>query len=263
MTIHTLEKEKHSDFLAQNRIDPITGDILQEGDQIVICASCKSAFLADSWEYIGRRHCEQNITLKKVPRKEVFKLDKNSFHLGHLNIELLESNMVLKAHEGVFSALAIFINIMLLLFSFNSFYLFAAYFIGLGIGKIKYSYFNSYSQTLEIENRNLVIDRGQDTERIFPFDAIESIANGRISPYSHFLSLGIYKKSRPTNDLKIRLWGKGEHKTYNFLIEEKKLKRFEREHQLLTKLNRIAEENIDKKRINHFERTSENWIENL
>ena len=71
MTIHTLEKEKHYDFLSQNRIDPITGDILQEGNQIVICASCKSAFLADSWEYMGKKHCDQSITLTNIPSKKI------------------------------------------------------------------------------------------------------------------------------------------------------------------------------------------------
>ena len=63
MTIHSLEKEKHKDFLTQNRIDPITGDLLQENDKIVICASYKSAFLVDSWEYMVKKHCNQSDTL--------------------------------------------------------------------------------------------------------------------------------------------------------------------------------------------------------
>ena len=263
MTIHTLEKEKHSDFLTQNRIDPITGDVLQENDKIVICASCKSAFLADSWEYMDRKHCNQTITLREIPKLEVFKLDKNNFNLGYLNIELLDQKMILKAHEGVFSTVGILADIVLIMLSFNYFYMFVAYFLGVGVGKIKYSYFNSYNKTLEIENRNLVIDRGLKTERTFAFDSIEDVSHGRDSIYSHFLSLGLYKEARPTSDFKIKVWGKGEHKTYNFLIEEQKLKRFEREHELLTKLDRIVEANTKSNKINPFKRNNDNQIEHL
>ncbi len=79
MTIHTLEKEKHNNFLAQNRIDPITGDLLQENDEIVICANCKSAFLIDSWEYMNQQHCNQSLTLKNIPVNEVVRMEKAAF----------------------------------------------------------------------------------------------------------------------------------------------------------------------------------------
>jgi hypothetical protein len=263
MTIHTLEKEKHSSFLAQNRIDPITGDLLEENDRIVICAACKSAFLADSWEYIGRMHCNQNGTLREIPKQEVFKLDKNNFNLGYLNIELLDQKMVLKAHEGVFSTIGVLADVFLIMLSFNYFYMFVAYFLGLGAGKIKYNYFNSYNETLEIENRNLVIDRGLKTEKTVAFDTIESISHGRNSIYSQFLSLGIYREARPTSDFKIKIEEKGKYKSYNFLIEEQKLKRFEREHELLTKFDRIVLANAKSDKNNSFRTTNDNQIENL
>ncbi len=243
MIIHKLDSNKHNDFLKQKRIDPITGDLLQENDNIVLCAVCKSAFLADSWEYIERTHCNQNTTLQEIPKNKIFKLDKNNFSLGYFDIETLDQKMVLKAHEGVFSTLGVFADIFLILFNTNFLFMFLAYFIGLGIGKVKYSYFNSYSETLEIENRNLVIDRGLKTEKFFSFDAIEKVSYGKKSIYSHFLSLGLYKQARKTSDFKIKINENQKSKTYRFLIEDQKLRRFEREEQLLTKLNRIAKAN--------------------
>ncbi len=67
---HTLRKRPHAEFLSQNRIDPITGDKIQEGDCIVICAACKSAFLEESWNYLRQKHCNQYGTLNKIPKPE-------------------------------------------------------------------------------------------------------------------------------------------------------------------------------------------------
>ena len=66
---HKLQVEKHQFFLDQNRKDPITGDVIQANDTVVICAVCKSAFLIDSWEYMNNQHCNQTSTLKKIPRE--------------------------------------------------------------------------------------------------------------------------------------------------------------------------------------------------
>lgn len=54
-------------FLAEKRKDPLTGERFQENDEIVFCASCKSAFLKDSWEYMGGEHCGQLETLAVFP----------------------------------------------------------------------------------------------------------------------------------------------------------------------------------------------------
>ena len=51
MHIHQLDPQRHEKFLTQARIDPITGDTLEAGDKIVLCAECKSAFHLDSWAY--------------------------------------------------------------------------------------------------------------------------------------------------------------------------------------------------------------------
>ncbi len=68
MHIHQLDPQRHEKFLTQSRIDPITGDILEAGDKIVLCAECKSAFNADSWAYLGNRHCNQSNTLPAIPQ---------------------------------------------------------------------------------------------------------------------------------------------------------------------------------------------------
>ena len=69
MHIHKINStsQEHQNFLAQNRKDPITGDSISEGDEVVFCASCKSVFLKDTWEYLGNRHCEQSETLIDFP----------------------------------------------------------------------------------------------------------------------------------------------------------------------------------------------------
>ncbi|WP_375559368.1 hypothetical protein ACE193_16730 [Bernardetia sp. OM2101] len=67
---HFLDEDQHSEFLSQNRIDPITGDKIYEGDCVVICAACKSAFLEESWNYLRQQHCDQYGTLNKIPKTE-------------------------------------------------------------------------------------------------------------------------------------------------------------------------------------------------
>ncbi|AFM05177.1 hypothetical protein Fleli_2824 [Bernardetia litoralis DSM 6794] len=64
-TLTLTKKQAH--FLKENRQDPITGDSFQMGDEIVFCAECKSAFLKESWEYMGNTHCNQEKTLEEVP----------------------------------------------------------------------------------------------------------------------------------------------------------------------------------------------------
>ena len=65
MYIHKIDKQLHSNFLKENRQDPITGDLIEEGDEVVFCASCKSAFLKDTWLYLDKKHCSQYRTIKK------------------------------------------------------------------------------------------------------------------------------------------------------------------------------------------------------
>ncbi len=70
MHTHIIQNPRHQAFLNENRSDPITGDAIQEGDEIVFCAVCKSAFLKDTWLYLDKTHCNQSETLGKFPLSE-------------------------------------------------------------------------------------------------------------------------------------------------------------------------------------------------
>jgi uncharacterized RDD family membrane protein YckC len=68
--------EKETFFLKENRQDPVTGDGFDIGDEVVFCASCKSAFLKESWEYMNSKHCGQTATLKEFPAVSKLTLSK-------------------------------------------------------------------------------------------------------------------------------------------------------------------------------------------
>lgn len=51
----------------EERYDPITGELIQAGDTIVLCAGCGSAFFAETWDYLEGRHCRQSQTLEQLP----------------------------------------------------------------------------------------------------------------------------------------------------------------------------------------------------
>ncbi|MEM6297208.1 MAG: hypothetical protein AAF740_00800 [Bacteroidota bacterium] len=68
MHIHQIDARRHAKFLEEQREDPVTGDLIQAGDRVVFCAGCKSAFLADSWEYLGGQHCGGTETLAEFPQ---------------------------------------------------------------------------------------------------------------------------------------------------------------------------------------------------
>lgn len=68
--VHKLSQSQHSNFLSENRIDPISLDTIEKNDEVVICASCKSVFLLSSWKYIGASHCNQQKTLTQLPKTQ-------------------------------------------------------------------------------------------------------------------------------------------------------------------------------------------------
>ncbi|WP_338814999.1 hypothetical protein V9L05_07630 [Bernardetia sp. Wsw4-3y2] len=76
---HTISSETHQDFLNQDRTDPITGEKIEEGHTIVICAACKSAFFIESWQYINESHCEQFDSLKELPISKNLFLEANQW----------------------------------------------------------------------------------------------------------------------------------------------------------------------------------------
>ena len=102
--------ENQTHFLQENRQDPITGDEFFVGDEIVFCASCKSAFLKESWDFMDGKHCNQRKILRNFPISERLLLEKPQLKL---NITFIETEM-----ENRLAAL--FIDIVLICsFSFT------------------------------------------------------------------------------------------------------------------------------------------------
>lgn len=63
-----LDSNRHKAFLAEQRKDPITHEPLRAGDEIVICANDKYAFLAENWQ--GECPlCHHSETLSEVPSR--------------------------------------------------------------------------------------------------------------------------------------------------------------------------------------------------
>jgi len=67
MTNHIkLDAQRHAAFLAEQRKDPVTKEPLRAGTEIVICANCKYAFLAENWP--GQcPFCHGTSTLSDIP----------------------------------------------------------------------------------------------------------------------------------------------------------------------------------------------------
>ncbi|MEM6298727.1 MAG: hypothetical protein AAF740_08585 [Bacteroidota bacterium] len=104
MHIHQIAED--SELLKQERHDPITGEKLKAGDEIVFCAGCKSAFFKDTWAYLEGEHCGQNDTLSEFPKQETLKftyeqIDVSSFELEELLFDLRSNtNSFAKWTEG-------------------------------------------------------------------------------------------------------------------------------------------------------------------
>ncbi|WP_338815755.1 hypothetical protein V9L05_22385 (plasmid) [Bernardetia sp. Wsw4-3y2] len=160
MTTHTLQKEKHQDFLKQERIDPITGDILQEGDEIVICASCKSAFLADSWSYMDKKHCNQTHTLREIPKQEAVKIDRESRNerldkLAFYQFTTVKQSEATSIYTGFFALIGGIISYSTYLLDMD-FFLFGlgAVLLGIGAGKKMYK-----QKTLILDSGYFIINK--------------------------------------------------------------------------------------------------------
>ena len=75
MNTHKINSHSHSDFLNEKRQDPITGDLIVEGDEIVFCQECKSAFLKSSWEYLNEKI---HVLLHNLKDNKIFKFKKHN-----------------------------------------------------------------------------------------------------------------------------------------------------------------------------------------
>src|SRR5687767_5669221 len=63
---HRLRADRDAAFLREGRADPFSRTRLQQGATVVRCAGCGTAFLRESWDALGGRHCGQTDTLQEL-----------------------------------------------------------------------------------------------------------------------------------------------------------------------------------------------------
>ncbi len=234
MNIHTLEKEKHYDFLQQERIDPITGDILQEGDQIVICASCKSAFLVDSWGYMDYKHCNQTHTLREIPKQEAVKIDRESRNerlnnLAFYQFRTVKESEAVNIFTGFFALIGGIISYGMYVSNNFEFLL-----IGLSIifsgwlwGKKKYK-----QKSLVLNSGYFIVNQNQRNEIKIEAKNIESIKVEKARFFSRLANSFLFKKHEDFYDLIITTKTGTIHKLF---ISEYEVRRIQQETNILEK----------------------------
>lgn len=233
MTIHTLEIEKHNDFLKQERIDPITGDMLQEGEQIVICASCKSAFLTDSWEYIGRTHCEQSLTLKEIPVNEVVRIER-PYLIDLKNVKIFPNRQEARITIFPYFFLGYFIC-----FLFDHYSVIHVSYSAFLVMCICYSYVHfsskksSYKNIFKIEDNTLFFNLKENKLKIEEIKNIELYKSKR-----HWSNNVIRDFFSPKSSLyTIKIIAK-DKSVYKLLLQKRELERISKETNLLQKFNK-------------------------
>ncbi len=115
MNIHKIDPHLHQSFLEEERKDAITGDLIQASDEVVFCGICKSAFLKDSWEYIGEKHCNESKTLDSVPISQplslsVFKIIPKFITLINSDISFKECQNCLSTFKPIDKKTVIYLN---------------------------------------------------------------------------------------------------------------------------------------------------------
>ncbi len=88
-----ISRSKHLSLLADHRTDPITKKLLEVGDEVCVCAKCKTVYLKDVWVNTKRNNCcDQSLTLKEIPNATIidFKKEKRS------------SKVSKKSYKGIF-----------------------------------------------------------------------------------------------------------------------------------------------------------------
>ncbi|WP_298416806.1 hypothetical protein [uncultured Kordia sp.] len=66
-----INRKKHPSILADHRIDPVTKQLLKVGDEVCVCAVCKTVYLKEVWKNTKRGQCcKQTKTLPYIPNIE-------------------------------------------------------------------------------------------------------------------------------------------------------------------------------------------------
>ncbi len=253
MNIHKLKKERHKDFLSQERIDPVTGDLLEANDKIVICGACDSAFLVDSWKYIGKKHCNQSSTLKQIPKNELLTIDKVSISLN-VNIEV-ETVPARKAIEEANAMIALpFYIVFFLFFLINGsnsdlaflpiLFYFVSYFFSWII--------TNYEKSLHLRGKFISFKKNKDESKIL----LSSLKNVRCYKPTRYWFTNLFKtKSNKRYTLEFTLDNDKKHKV---LLTKKTIDEIKEETNLFEQFNKssIESSSIDLENLQIKNKTS-------
>ncbi len=177
----------NSAILQENRQDPITGDLVKEGDKVVICASCKSAFLEGSWNYLGQQHCQQRETLNQIPAKQNFKFVKKLKQLEQVifSAESYQGNtaLIIAVPTGIISFI---ISILLILNVTDLLWLW-----GVVAGLISISFiFNAFqTKGIEVKETAIYIKKGFGVKKKYPISKLAKIDFVFYNGFDHEINL--------------------------------------------------------------------------
>ncbi len=233
MNIHRLEAEKHQDFLNEERIDPITGDLLQKNDKIVICANCKCAFLVDSWHYINSKHCNQTHTLKEIPIQKTVKISKESRNerlnnLAFFQFRTVKQSEVRNIYTGFLGLIAgIFVGLTILLgLDFVSLGLMAGLLV-LGVSREMYK-----QKSLVLNSGYLLINQNKKDVVMIKNKDIKTIHTQKAKFFSRLANSILFNKKEDFYHLIITT---KTGKTHKVFLSEHEVKRIETETNILKK----------------------------
>ncbi len=67
-TIIRINRNEHESFLADQRTDPVSKELIGVGDEVIVCKKCRTVFLKDVWIlHFLNIHCNQSETLPELP----------------------------------------------------------------------------------------------------------------------------------------------------------------------------------------------------
>lgn len=160
----------NSIILQENRQDPITGDWIIEGDKVVICAVCKSAFLEGSWKYMGEKHCNQTQTLSQIPAKQNFKFVKKLEQvIFSVENNLGNTALIVAVPTGIVSFI---LSILLILNVTNLLWLWG---VVAGLVSIPFIFNIFQTKGMEVRETAIYIKKGFGLKRKIPIAKIDGI----------------------------------------------------------------------------------------
>ena len=113
----TIDRNKHESFLADQRLDPATKELIKVGDRVVVCAVCKTVVLEDVWVHIfNEKHCKQTKTLNSIPQSRYVSITNECSDK--------ENNKIIKKKEQTIEVLKGYLALMFILLIFVSGFLY-------------------------------------------------------------------------------------------------------------------------------------------